>query len=145
MRSLAFLLVLIFTVLIANVICEPNARLVNEEEHVVDETQLTRATAEREALKWEAHVQKLNAEVFPAKHFSHEQLKVKTTASNTAKKHTRAFLKPSIQSKHAKPILPHAMHDAPKWHVQTADEVILISFILGLRCEQISPYLLLYF
>ena len=147
MRQFIFFAALCCTFLVS-VCYADDKRLIVEQENVAKQMEDSRAAAHKAANAWESHIEKLNAEVLPEDHFSHNPAKV----SKVIKKHAahRATVKSSVQ--HVKPqakapvqhkaavqaaaylkhldhlseeTLPHMNKASAKWHTESAAQVIL--------------------
>lgn len=114
-------LLLVVTLLTFISSVQSNERLRREEKAIADETLASRVAADRQALNWEAHVQKLNSEVLPHDHYSHNKFTKKSTHSTPHKPvKGRSRTVPQIDQKSAK----RTSSSSTAWHVQTADQVI---------------------
>lgn len=127
-----FLCCTLCTVFYASTCYAEDKRLIAEQEDVIKQTEESRAAAAKSAKEWEAHIEKLNSEVIPDDHFSHDALKVR---SHIAHKHAihrmmaksaAKHLKSQSAAKHLKPLaaehkVKHMENQV--WHHQTASEV----------------------
>ena len=142
MRQFIFLAAVCCTLLIS-VCYADDKRLIIEQENVAKQLEESRAAAHKAADAWESHIEKLNAEVLPEDHFSHNPAKIskivtKHAVHRAAAKSSVKHVKPHVQHKAAQQAaaylkhldrlseetLPHMNKASAKWHTQTAAQVI---------------------
>jgi hypothetical protein len=118
------------TVFLVSTCCADDKRLIAEQENVVVQTEESRAKAEKSAAAWEAHIEKLNSEVLPKDHFSHDVPKT----SQIAHKHAIHRMISKSTAKHVKPqAKKHVVQQkADTWHHVTASEVSHVLILFGL-------------
>jgi hypothetical protein len=147
MRQFIFIAALCCTLLVS-VCYADDKRLIIEQENVAKQMEESRAAAHKAADAWESHIEKLNAEVLPEDHFSHNPAKVSKIATKHAVHraavkasghHVDSHAKAPVQHKAAEQAaaylkhldhlseetLPHMNKASPKWHTETAAQVIL--------------------